>query len=1043
MLSRAKRLLRESYRSKHFNQEVRLLQRWFNDQCQLLRDKHSDTTTYFICCGATGAGKSTLLCQSRNDIQAVLNEETPLPPGKTWVSEHTAFMELPAFFETDNHLAPQWFSALKQIFSKQYTRKFKGIICTIDISELFETDQRVQTIRQLQNQLDTIRCALGKKLPLFIVFNKMDLLQGFEAYFSHLSEEERQQAWGYEMPSAFKLQQRSFKDTFTTQFKNLINALHQNTIEYLQHERGEINRMYIHDFPLQMESLKSILFETLNALNIIQRQTLIGYFFTSVMQVGLPIDRLRTPLDNPLNLPSALDNFSNDVNISYFTHQLFHLGIYRTHISQTRQSTQFKRRVSSVVGGTALAGVIAGCTLALCLQLRHDVIAINHAQTLLSEVKSNVPNEIYDHEQLATIVDNISRFKVAAESLAPAIHTKWFTLPAFSKKQVLSQELGELYHSTLQQQLLPYLLSRTHYILQHIDANHYPQQYQALKAYIMLNDPRLIDIDFLSNYLQTHLDLSSLNPRQKAVLSQHINDLLKQHLATQNIDFALIKQSRQTLISLPQPLLALAILQASLENRANSHITLPSLTPFSQDTANVPSLYSKQYLPLVINQLLPSASNASLMGNFVLGRMTHKAVSPQTLQQGLEATTNYYLSNYINWWQAALSREKLPPIQNLHELNQVLSYLSDQYTQPLLQLLKIISENTYISDQKINNPLVVNKINQAFHALNEFSRSGHDGSAAQFNQRLSSLAKLTQQIERASDSNSAALQVITAYIQQPQTHALTQIQTLAAQLPSPLDHLANNIAQITASLLMQSAKQHMQTQWQQTIMPFYQAHIAKRYPIDIQSSEDIRLADFNKFFGNKGLLDTFFTQNIAPFINAQELPWIPYQFAGQQLPLDQNTIKSFERGNLIKAMYFPDDSHSPLVAFTLMPTAMVNGIDGLDLQVNGKIFHDTLHSAHRHLIVWPSDGPLTKTQIIFKHQDNAASSISSEGPWAIFKLIDQAHMTSQTDPKQYQLLFDKNGKAARYKLEAKAAINPFMAGIIHQFSLQPELFERG
>jgi len=79
---------------------------------------------------------------------------------------------------------------------------------------------------------------------------------------------------------------------------------------------------------------------------------------------------------------------------------------------------------------------------------------------------------------------------------------------------------------------------------------------------------------------------------------------------------------------------------------------------------------------------------------------------------------------------------------------------------------------------------------------------------------------------------------------------------------------------------------------------------------------------------------------------------------------------------------------------------------------------------------WPGQGP-KQVRLSFQPQ-SADSTITQDGPWAFFRLIDQGQVSS-TAPDRFQVTFTAGGHSAQFEIRAGSVLNPFSLKELHQF----------
>ena len=118
--------------------------------------------------------------------------------------------------------------------------------------------------------------------------------------------------------------------------------------------------------------------------------------------------------------------------------------------------------------------------------------------------------------------------------------------------------------------------------------------------------------------------------------------------------------------------------------------------------------------------------------------------------------------------------------------------------------------------------------------------------------------------------------------------------------------------------------------------------------------------------------------------------------------------------------------------FEVTPANLDNGIGQVSLDVDGQ----ELTYAHGPVLPmrmqWPGTGGRNQVRLTFTPVTGASTSISKEGPWAIFRLLDGGKASStQTDRVTYS--FTGAGGTASFLVAAGSVVNAFTLPALHQF----------
>ena len=111
----------------------------------------------------------------------------------------------------------------------------------------------------------------------------------------------------------------------------------------------------------------------------------------------------------------------------------------------------------------------------------------------------------------------------------------------------------------------------------------------------------------------------------------------------------------------------------------------------------------------------------------------------------------------------------------------------------------------------------------------------------------------------------------------------------------------------------------------------------------------------------------------------------------------------------------------------------------LIMDVDGQV----LKYAHGPLrpvaMSWPGPDGTSQVRIQLLPPLKGYSGLSKEGPWALFRFFDEAHITRTTNPSIFIMTFNIQGRDAKFKLEANSAFNPFQLTDLQSFQCPSSL----
>ena len=90
---------------------------------------------------------------------------------------------------------------------------------------------------------------------------------------------------------------------------------------------------------------------------------------------------------------------------------------------------------------------------------------------------------------------------------------------------------------------------------------------------------------------------------------------------------------------------------------------------------------------------------------------------------------------------------------------------------------------------------------------------------------------------------------------------------------------------------------------------------------------------------------------------------------------------------------------------------------------------------------WPPAGGSNRVRVVFNPigQGVASVSLTTEGPWAWFRVLDRARVERTAAPDRFMVTFEVQGMQAVYELQAGSITNPFDLRDIVLFRCPEEL----
>lgn len=195
--------------------------------------------------------------------------------------------------------AAEWSRFLTQI-RRHRRRVLNGVIVAIGIDSIVKASdgQQMDDAFNIQQRLKEVHATLKYQLPVYFVLTKMDLVEGFDAFYDHFSRQERKQVWGITAEQAQYGHTSEFLDSFSDALDALLARLNQQVIRLMHQEQDPNKRLQIFNFPQQFASYQHQVAEFVRStfgLCYTRTETLPwlrGVYFTSGTQLGYSLDSL-------------------------------------------------------------------------------------------------------------------------------------------------------------------------------------------------------------------------------------------------------------------------------------------------------------------------------------------------------------------------------------------------------------------------------------------------------------------------------------------------------------------------------------------------------------------------------------------------------------------------------------------------------------------------------------------------------------------------------------------------------------------------------
>lgn len=1017
-------------------EELRIFQENIESACLFLKQRRPQTflpsftkTPLYLVIGASEAGKSTLLTQSGLNLIDAHRQNISNPSSTRychfWFSDKEIWVDTAGHYTTANpnnvSINLAWRGLIKLIDSYKNRCPLSGLVIAIDLADLARDPQKAQQIllNIKQRIYEIARYVHG--LPMFLVLTKVDLIAGFGDFFADLTGgTERQQAFGIGLQDLIGATRPT--QVFADKFDLFMQKLQARVFGRLQQETSLEKRGTIQDFPLQIERLKEVIAEIVNEIPHNAQARLQGIYFTSAVQHGLTIDCLplpfmETPNQEGKNIPR--NNAYLRGQQPYFVGQLFqHI------ITKTEGNKGKKNFLSSTPRYLSLLNTL----------LPLSIIVIGGVSLYANYLSSlNSLNNLHHVAQQYSLIlaegdsnTKLNQTYLLLQKTNENFHNHWWQFSTSPNINNLNTSITKTYHDLLRSVFIPQLKAVLEASLNAPIENQKPLEfYNALKAYLMLSNQDRRDISYLQKWFDSYWGKTYSNNKDLLLQQNLFLPAVLQNNLNIDTDERVINVARAALtnVVLDQLIFSLFADQSPL---LNQHISTEnsSITSFSAQEFNIAKLYTEPYVEKIYTQLASTASNA-IAHDWILGLdqqgEQQNALLADTTQLSRKVRS-IYLTHYVVAWNDALNKVTITEFKDFKQAANELQNLAKQ-SSPLFGLLHLVKANTISprNDAQFNDLVIAPFKN--WQAIDE----------QKLQQILTNLANYLTPLANSIDhSQKSWLATKEAMEQNKLPKEIEALRIFAENQPEPLRTWLVTLANNSWGILLQESKDYLNAMWTKTVAPKFITTLQDRYPLTKDATSDVSFEDFTKFFGSKGIIDSFFASSLQPFVDMSKPYWVWKKIANHKLDLSQETLEMFMRASLIQKMFYPNDIKHPISHFSLNPIEIAPGVKSFTLILEGQTVFAMPGKMEMRWITWP--GPKAGSIALeFVDQEGKNTQATFSGPWAWFKLLDKSSLQSTGDPHRYTLSFDLNGYSIKYQLVANKLVNPFIPDILTNF----------
>ncbi len=956
-----------------------------------------------------------------------------------WFSEEAVLVDVMTYQkETD---AASWRKLLKLLKKERSAKPLNGILLTLSLPDLvvYSNKQRQEFVQEVCQYIRDIHSTFKSLVPVYIIFNKCDLVEGFMEFFNDISREELRQVWGMTFPLEISSDSSQIQHFFQQEYDKLTEHLRNRAIWAMEGEQNSRGKELIHTFPQQMQLLKKpiemFIAELFVAVRYPKALQLRGCYFTSCdQQYGEPFDFVLQAMSKKFQLVPPQFERERRRGDSYFVKGLFR-GVIFPEAPIMGDSERSKRNRRIAYTSTLAAFPIILVLAIIGMQQGYEENLVNlklvdqdagYYQEALAGVKP-------DDGSLLPLLPALDQLNAARDVYVN--DSSWGLDFLFATARIQT-DLSDALQRSLHLYFLPRIAAQIEAALnQNIQDNNV--LYATLKGYLAFSANSNASPVYVKAPMEYTWDQSYVeDPKTETKLKYYLSYAVNAPIEKVPLDEALIDRVRGQLEQIIPSNRAYGLLQL--------RTTVSDTTPLAianevgsafyqvfveQDPKlnNVPALYTAQGFNNVFLEQYEKISDEVAKDNQDIGLVNDKDTA-QSSGQISDIMQTTYNTNYTNTWNAALGNISVKPFSSINDAINVLNVLVSSDS-PMPKLLNVIYDNTStVSHDKV-------QVSSYYDNVNEYGHNDYE--SATWSDTVKNLVKVRDYfvtLQQAANQNQAAFDAAQSAIQGTNS-PIQALSVEAANAPEPVKGWLNSIVNNCWMIILQSAHAQMNDAWANQVMINYNTGVKDRYPLNATADSQVSIDDFNNMFGNGGSLQKYFNQYIKPFVDTSGQNWKLYSVNGHSIEIPQQDLDVFKQVEAVRTDYFPNGAATSTFKFSIEPMTLDSNASSIQMTIGGQQLDYSHGPQMVNTVVWPLPINQQQASVAINDFNGEQYGASANGPWALFKLFDKGNLTAAADNGTYTFTVQFNGYSATYQIIGTANINAFNLSDLKGLSL--------
>jgi type VI secretion system protein ImpL len=1041
---------------------------------------------WYIMIGPPGTGKTTALQNSGLEfpLKDKLGEDPLAGVGGTrhcdwWFTNKAVLIDTAGRYTTQDSNSSKdsraWLGFLGLLKKYRTKRPINGAIVTVSLASLIQQTKTERNLhaRAIKQRIQELKNQLGMQFPTYVVLTKADLVAGFSEYFADLNAQEREQIWGITFPLEAENEDAGVVGLFNREFRGLLQRIQDRLNLRLQQERDMDKRALIYEFPKQLHLLQSSIDDFLKEIftpNAFEQAPMLrGVYIASATQKGKPIDRVMAETSNGLGLGKVPINQQGGETKGYFIKRLLEDIIFPEQFVGSVNRYHQKRAV-------LVRRVVTGCcclTLICCSALWYNSYAwnkdlVDQSEAAVGQYQEIVMPGLNEQTDILTLSQGLNVLRTMPAGFGQDIAELNPQHMGLYQGEKIGQPAKMAYQRALQGVFSSYLTDSIKTEMAQ-NGEYLEYLYETLKTYLMIYDAEHRDLDQIYGWFDVYFERhfpGEINQGLRADLMVHTRNLLDSGFNAVPVDQQAISQARSILTRMPlaeraYQRLRLEFLSSHVADFRLSDVLGRQGREIFERTSGAP-LYegiSGLYTYSGYHGLFQIENNRIVKrlmeDSWIYGDSL--SIDEATRDDVVQAVSEQYFRDYVDEWENLLSDLQLKSYSSAKE-GFLLAKALTSSERPVQSLILAIQKELRLTDiplsdnAKVAGEVASNVADVALKSqkqrLNRFLPTDLSNAKitlpgeeleAEFEALLSisetdlegmhlSFLQLRDYVEQLAESDNK--RAYTSLNNDGSQLALNQ--TLAKTrklLPAPFSSWVNALSYQTTSLAKQGAQIHINAIWKDNVYKEYRAAIKGKYPFSSDSTEEVSLKDFGRFFGYGGTMDQFFDRYLKTAVDTSKRQWKLERSIG----ISAESLQVFKQARQIRDIFFESGTQMPRVEFGLKPLFLDKHINNFRVELGEQELVYRHGPQRTSYFVWPAESNHSLRLDFVPPKSGHSISANYQGYWGLFRLLDELVEERPESKEDNQLDINLKGNNVKLELIPVSAMHPFWSKEIARF----------